>query len=97
MTDIAIAVGNTLGITDSGDALTAGGLILSSAVLIAVVLLMSYAGRGKSKNILGEIIVIFSVMGVLTLIAWLPSWVIIVGFIALAALFANNIRGGLNK
>ena len=97
LTDIPTAIGTSLGMANIGDAQLVGGLILSSAVMMAVVLMMSYAGRGKGKNLFGEIVVMFSTMGVLTAISWLPPWVLVIGVVALAALFGGTIANMVRK
>ena len=92
LTDIPTGIGYSLGITNAPDALLVGGLILSSAVMLSIVLAMSYASRGRGTNLLGQIVVMFSMMGILTAISWLPVMILLLGIVALIALFAGAIR-----
>lgn len=89
LTDIPVAVGSSLGIGDVETAAFVGGLILSAAFILSIVLAMSYASRGRSKNLIGEIVVVFTIMGILTAIAWLPVWVMVVGVLAVVGLFSG--------
>lgn len=97
LTDIPTNIGYSLGVTNASDALLIGGLILSSAVMLSIVMAMSYAGRGRGKNLFGEIVVMFSAMGILTAIAWLPAWVLVIGVVALAAMFGGTISDMVRK
>lgn len=97
LTDIPIAIGNALGISNASDALFVGGMILSAVVMLSVVLAMSFAARGKSKNAFSEIIVMFTVMGIVTIVGWLPGWILVVGLVALVALFSGKIMDYLGK
>lgn len=97
LTDVPRMIGATLGITDTDTQALVGGLILSAAVMLSVTLMMSYASRGRNVNLLAHVVVLFIVAGILTAIAWLPSWAIVVGVIAAVAMFAGQISNMVRR
>jgi len=60
--------------------------ILSVAILISVGLAMSVGGI----NLIGVLIVLIALVGMLTVFGWLPSWLVILIILAVAAMFGTQ-------
>jgi hypothetical protein len=97
LTDMAYGLGNALGFPDSTAAYT-GGMILSAAILIMVVMAMSSL-MGRSRNgeagMIATAGVTVTTMGMLFVIGWMPFVFLIVSVIFVGVMVATKVRDGL--
>jgi len=86
--DLKSGIGNALGISAEAGGLLVGVMILASAGILT--------SLGCNLNALVTAIVMFGVTAILSIIGLLPSYVAILFFIVLAALFARFVSGYLS-
>lgn len=95
LTDMAYGLGNALGFPNSTAAYT-GGMILSAAILMVVVLAMS-ALMGRSRNgeagMISTAGVTVTTMGTLFVIGWLPFVFLIIAVIFVGVLVGAKVKG----
>jgi hypothetical protein len=98
LTDMAYGLGSALGFPDSTAAYT-GGMILSAAILVTVVMAMSSL-MGKSRNGEAGMIatsgVTVTTMGLLFVIGWLPFVFLIVSVIFVGVLVGSKVKEGMS-
>lgn len=97
LVDMAFFLGQALGFPDNTAAYT-GGLMLSSAILITVVMAMSsLMGRNKNQEagLVATSGVTVTTMGMLFVIGWLPLVFLILAVIFIGVLVAAKMKTGM--
>lgn len=94
LTELPMAIGQALGITATADQLLIGGIILSSMIVFGAAIAMNAT---KKMNLPVQVLGIITISGALTLIGWLPTWIMIIGLLLVAAMFGGRVLEWVGK